>query len=90
MRYDEIVNDASMLTYVQKLVQNPNFLRLKDAFVSHTPKGDDKFDTSIAVCFGQSKGTCFVFNELEKISKTPPKETTKKPASGETADIDLQ
>lgn len=89
MNVSELTKDPTIKAFIEKLVRDPSFLVLKDAFVSHSPNGHKE---GVEVAHGMFLGTRYVFNELETISKTiiPPKTTTKDQgrAAGKDPDLD--
>lgn len=89
MKYDELEKDKSMVDFIMKFIKHPLYPVLKDAYVAHTPNGDDKIESSVSVAYGKLKGTIFIFNDMERIAKTIKPEITKQP-SGTGKDRDLE
>lgn len=81
-------NDAKSTDLIRQFVRNPSFLIIKDAFVAHTPGGDDCSDSSIHVAHGKNLGTRFVFNEMERIAALLPDKKEK--PKNYTQDPDLE
>jgi hypothetical protein len=94
MNINEIGDNKDVWKYLNDFVRHPLFLTVKDSFVAHTPGGEAKNDrpgdpTSIEVAHGKFLGTRFVFNEMERITKAPPVDRTRKPQQVHGKDPDL-
>ena len=73
MNSTDIIHHKDVHKYVCDIANNPLFLRLKDAFLAHSPGGEDKSrEDAVAVAHGKLLGTRFVFNEIERLARTPP------------------
>jgi len=76
MNITDIPSDKALHDFVKGIVLSKEFLRLKDAFVSHTPGGEKESlngDTAaIQVAHGKVLGTRYVFNQLETIARQQP------------------
>lgn len=85
----ELIIDPKTRKCIADFVNSPHFLKIKDAFVSHTPKGKDS-ECSVAVAYGKSEGTVYVFNRLEELSREKP--VAEKPPNkvGPGKDPDLE
>jgi hypothetical protein len=72
MNVEELKADEALVKAIKKFVSTPDFLEIKDAFVSHTPEAAAN-ETNVSFNFGKLIGTRYVFNEFERIAKTTPK-----------------
>lgn len=88
MNVEQLNSDDALVKYIKGIVEDKRYLELKDAFVAHSPSGNDT-EGGIAVAHGKNLGTRYVFNEMEKIAKTPPpvKSTTNTGAKGKDPDL---
>lgn len=97
MNIHELVkDDQSVRQYLLDFFKHPHFLKVKDAFVCHTPSGESESMSSgtedpLVLAHGKLLGTRFVFNTIETISRTKPedKKTPRERTKGST-DPDLE
>lgn len=82
------------LDAIKRFVANPEYLEIKDAFVSHTPEGgnDGNRSDTEAKNLGKFLGTRYVFNELEILARSAPKQPENKRSQRSTTghDPDLE
>lgn len=77
MKVHQLADDASIMETLRKFCLDPNFIRIKDAFISSTPNGGNE-STQIIHNSGRTGGTIYVFNEIENLVKSKPKPEPKK------------
>ena len=96
MNIDDLCKeDSSIREYIERFVDNPLFLIVKDAFVANVPSGGSEAEeTCVRVNQGKYLGTRHVFNKMQDISrqtkteKAIKKEASKVPSGGKDADLD--
>lgn len=88
MEIHELQNNPDALKVIQAFVNNPVFIYIKDAFVSHTPEGEKGNAISIETHHGMNIGTKFVFNRLQEIAKKQPPRDRKVRPAGQDPDLE--
>lgn len=94
MTLTEAMQDRQVADLVRIIYTHPAFLKLKDAFVSHSPSAKDTAEKPItedSACsaHGQYLGTRYVFNKIEELAKQPT-QTPKPPRVTGRQDPDLE
>lgn len=89
MNVESLSDEESLVKFIKSFVEDKRFLEVKDAFVAHSPSGNDT-EGGIAIAHGKNLGTRYVFNEMEKIAKTPPKKPTIQNTGAKGKDPDLE
>lgn len=89
MNLTQAVKDPEVRDLIQIMYRHKGFDRLRIAFTSHSPNGDDKIEVSTAVAHGQNLGTRYVFNKIEEYATQPPTQTNKPKRESGGKDPDL-
>lgn len=91
MTIDQLKHDKAAMEAIRSFFTHPKFNDIRIAFTNHSPSGDDKLESSIAVHHGKNLGTRYVFNKLEEMVKTPaePSQPVRRNTGGNIPDPDL-
>jgi hypothetical protein len=90
MTLEKAMEDPDVRSCVTELFKHRGFSKLRIAFVSHSPKGDDKSENSVSVAYGENLGTRYVFNKIEELALKPQTQTQTTPRrmGGQDPDLD--
>lgn len=95
MNLTEAAKDSEVMDCIKKLYEHKGFEKLRNAFVSHSPKAEKDgregvaTKTSVSIAHGQYLGTSYVFNKIEELASKPqaPKPEPKKRDGGQDPDL---